>query len=237
MCTSIYKFSYLWHKRHPIAYMTADCIATGYVLFKYSDTLIPTYMYVHPQYINMQSANHASVYMLLLDACHHPLISTIFGTIILTSFSIIKKMLCMQQGRGWCYANNFIMGLQLLMPFSHPCLAMYILHLFLDFCIVFCLGLLISSCACITTIHILNYWYWYCYYVVVVTSKDLRRSGDIWVCPNADHVCTRFFFVYDDISSTATFDTRKSQCKKEIDHAVEHIRNFKRRKANSTKPS
>lgn len=72
---------------------------------------------------------------------------------------------------------------------------------------------------------------WY-YTFVVITSKDLRRNGDIWVCPNADYVCTRFFFVYDDtLSSTATFDTRKSQCKKEIDHAVEHIRNFKKSKS------
>lgn len=77
-----------------------------------------------------------------------------------------------------------------------------------------------------------------CFSSVVITSRDLRRNGDIWVCPNADYVCTRFFFVYDDalqLSSIATFDTRKSQCKKEIDHAVEHIRNFKKsRKSNSS---
>jgi poly [ADP-ribose] polymerase 6/8 len=62
----------------------------------------------------------------------------------------------------------------------------------------------------------------------VVTSKDLKKNGDIWVCPNTDHVCTRFFFVYDDMASAVQFDTRHSQCKREINHAVEHIRNFKK---------
>lgn len=63
----------------------------------------------------------------------------------------------------------------------------------------------------------------------VVTSKDLKGSGDIWVCPNTDNVCTRFFFVYDDsTSSVVQFDTRDSQCKKEINHAVEHVQNFKK---------
>ena len=63
----------------------------------------------------------------------------------------------------------------------------------------------------------------------VVTSKDLKKSGDIWVCPNSDHVCTRFFFVYDETSnSTAKFDTRQGNCKKEIDHAIAHIRAFKK---------
>ena len=64
---------------------------------------------------------------------------------------------------------------------------------------------------------------------IVVTSKDLRKNGDIWVCPNTDHVCTRFFFVYDDMANAVNFDTRQSQCKREINHAVEHIRNFKKR--------
>uniref|UniRef100_A0A9J7ZRY9 Poly [ADP-ribose] polymerase n=1 Tax=Cyprinus carpio carpio TaxID=630221 RepID=A0A9J7ZRY9_CYPCA len=30
----------------------------------------------------------------------------------------------------------------------------------------------------------------------VITSKDLQKHGNIWVCPVSDHVCTRFFFVY-----------------------------------------
>uniref|UniRef100_A0AAY4B3P7 Poly [ADP-ribose] polymerase n=1 Tax=Denticeps clupeoides TaxID=299321 RepID=A0AAY4B3P7_9TELE len=28
----------------------------------------------------------------------------------------------------------------------------------------------------------------------VITSKDLQKHGNIWVCPISDHVCTRFFF-------------------------------------------
>ncbi|KAF6126274.1 poly(ADP-ribose) polymerase family member 8 [Phyllostomus discolor] len=32
----------------------------------------------------------------------------------------------------------------------------------------------------------------------VITSPDLHRHGEIWVVPNTDHVCTRFFFVYED---------------------------------------
>ncbi|KAF4074331.1 hypothetical protein AMELA_G00238270 [Ameiurus melas] len=32
----------------------------------------------------------------------------------------------------------------------------------------------------------------------VITSPNLDKHGDIWVVPNTDHVCTRFFFVYED---------------------------------------
>ncbi|XP_064792643.1 protein mono-ADP-ribosyltransferase PARP8-like isoform X1 [Oncorhynchus masou masou] len=32
----------------------------------------------------------------------------------------------------------------------------------------------------------------------VITSPDLHKHGDIWVVPNTDHVCTRFFFLYED---------------------------------------
>uniref|UniRef100_A0A672NTP6 Poly [ADP-ribose] polymerase n=1 Tax=Sinocyclocheilus grahami TaxID=75366 RepID=A0A672NTP6_SINGR len=32
----------------------------------------------------------------------------------------------------------------------------------------------------------------------VITSPDLHKHGDIWVVPNTDNVCTRFFFVYED---------------------------------------
>uniref|UniRef100_A0A8D3AFT9 Poly [ADP-ribose] polymerase n=1 Tax=Scophthalmus maximus TaxID=52904 RepID=A0A8D3AFT9_SCOMX len=31
----------------------------------------------------------------------------------------------------------------------------------------------------------------------VITSKNLHKHGDIWVCPVPDHVCTRFLFVYE----------------------------------------
>lgn len=30
----------------------------------------------------------------------------------------------------------------------------------------------------------------------VITSDDLRKHGNIWVCPISDHVCTRFLFVW-----------------------------------------
>ena len=65
---------------------------------------------------------------------------------------------------------------------------------------------------------------------LVVTSKDLKRSGDIWVCPNSDHVCTRFFFVYDDYSNcgSSNMDTRSPKHKAEVDHAVAHIHSFKK---------
>ncbi|KAM9328924.1 protein mono-ADP-ribosyltransferase PARP8 isoform 2-T2 [Gastrophryne carolinensis] len=32
----------------------------------------------------------------------------------------------------------------------------------------------------------------------VITSPELHKHGEIWVVPNTDHVCTRFFFVYED---------------------------------------
>ena len=54
------------------------------------------------------------------------------------------------------------------------------------------------------------------------------------MCSNSDHVCTRFFFVYDDSSdygqgASNSIDTRVSKFKAEIDHAVAHIHSFKRR--------
>lgn len=30
----------------------------------------------------------------------------------------------------------------------------------------------------------------------VITSKDLKMCGNTWVCPESDHVCTRFLFVW-----------------------------------------
>ncbi|XP_073478289.1 protein mono-ADP-ribosyltransferase PARP8 isoform X1 [Aquarana catesbeiana] len=32
----------------------------------------------------------------------------------------------------------------------------------------------------------------------VITSPELHKHGEIWVVPTTDHVCTRFFFVYED---------------------------------------
>ncbi|XP_019849462.1 PREDICTED: poly [ADP-ribose] polymerase 6-like [Amphimedon queenslandica] len=58
----------------------------------------------------------------------------------------------------------------------------------------------------------------------VVTSKELRRSGDIWVCSNSEHVVTRFFFVYDTNSATSEASSLHTETnrafKQEIMHAV-----------------
>lgn len=63
--------------------------------------------------------------------------------------------------------------------------------------------------------------------LTVVTSKELKRHHDVWVCPSSDDVCTRFFFVYNmhakDFASAQDLDTRTVEFKKEIDHAVAHI--------------
>ena len=68
------------------------------------------------------------------------------------------------------------------------------------------------------------------YLCAVVTSKDLKRTGDIWVCPNSDHVCTRFFFVFDNSQGyqNEVVDTRVPKYKKQIDHAVAHLKRFRK---------
>lgn len=32
--------------------------------------------------------------------------------------------------------------------------------------------------------------------LTVITSNDLQKHGNIWVCPTSEHVCTRFLFVW-----------------------------------------
>ncbi|KAL5481314.1 hypothetical protein EMCRGX_G021450 [Ephydatia muelleri] len=56
----------------------------------------------------------------------------------------------------------------------------------------------------------------------VVVSPALKQQGDIWLCSNPDHVCTRFFFVYEAIANQnpINFDTRLDVYKAEIDHAI-----------------
>ncbi|XP_036385812.1 protein mono-ADP-ribosyltransferase PARP8-like [Megalops cyprinoides] len=51
----------------------------------------------------------------------------------------------------------------------------------------------------------------------VITSPDLHKHGDIWVVPNTDHVCTRFFFVYEDgqVGDTS-INTQDSSIHREI---------------------
>ncbi|XP_028812870.1 protein mono-ADP-ribosyltransferase PARP6 isoform X2 [Denticeps clupeoides] len=51
----------------------------------------------------------------------------------------------------------------------------------------------------------------------VITSKDLQKHGNIWVCPISDHVCTRFFFVYEDGQvGDANINTQEPKVQKEI---------------------
>lgn len=66
---------------------------------------------------------------------------------------------------------------------------------------------------------------------LVVTSKELRRNGDIWVCSIADHVVTRFFFVYDEMgqSRAHTIHTQKKDFKQEITHAINLAQQLKRK--------
>ena len=63
----------------------------------------------------------------------------------------------------------------------------------------------------------------------VVTSKELKRSGDVWVCPNSDHVVTRFFFVYDRHTHDRAFSlhTENKAFRQEIMHAIEVARKRK----------
>uniref|UniRef100_A0AAR2JQB0 Poly [ADP-ribose] polymerase n=1 Tax=Pygocentrus nattereri TaxID=42514 RepID=A0AAR2JQB0_PYGNA len=51
----------------------------------------------------------------------------------------------------------------------------------------------------------------------VITSKDLQKHGNIWVCPVPDHVCTRFFFVYEDGQvGDANINTQEPRIQREI---------------------
>ncbi|KAJ8396601.1 hypothetical protein AAFF_G00016670 [Aldrovandia affinis] len=51
----------------------------------------------------------------------------------------------------------------------------------------------------------------------VITSPDLHKHGDIWVVPDTDNVCTRFFFVYEDgqVGDTS-INTQDNSINKEI---------------------
>ncbi|KAK6179519.1 hypothetical protein SNE40_011853 [Patella caerulea] len=55
----------------------------------------------------------------------------------------------------------------------------------------------------------------------VITSPDLKKNNDIWVAPNSDYVCTRFFFVYEDGQvGDNQINTQVAKYKKEIVNAV-----------------
>ncbi|KAM6037357.1 protein mono-ADP-ribosyltransferase PARP8-like isoform 1-T1 [Chlamydotis macqueenii] len=51
----------------------------------------------------------------------------------------------------------------------------------------------------------------------VITSPNLHKHGEVWVVPNTDHVCTRFFFVYEDgqVGDTS-INTQEPSIHKEI---------------------
>ncbi|XP_055778085.1 protein mono-ADP-ribosyltransferase PARP6-like isoform X2 [Salvelinus fontinalis] len=51
----------------------------------------------------------------------------------------------------------------------------------------------------------------------VITSKELQKHGDTWVCPISDHVCTRFFFVYENGTvGDADINTQNIRIEQEI---------------------
>ncbi|XP_060070702.1 protein mono-ADP-ribosyltransferase PARP6-like [Ylistrum balloti] len=55
----------------------------------------------------------------------------------------------------------------------------------------------------------------------VITAPNLKKSGNIWVSPSSDHVCTRFFFVYEDGQvGDSDINTQVDKYKKEIYKAV-----------------
>ncbi|XP_041374194.1 protein mono-ADP-ribosyltransferase PARP6-like [Gigantopelta aegis] len=55
----------------------------------------------------------------------------------------------------------------------------------------------------------------------VITSPDLKKHGDIWVCPKDCHVCTRFFFVHEeDQVGYIDVHTQDQKYKEEISKAV-----------------
>uniref|UniRef100_A0A667WJT1 PARP catalytic domain-containing protein n=1 Tax=Myripristis murdjan TaxID=586833 RepID=A0A667WJT1_9TELE len=57
----------------------------------------------------------------------------------------------------------------------------------------------------------------------VITSKDLQKHGNIWVCPISDHVCTRFFFVYENGQvGDVSINTQDARIQREILQAITH---------------
>ncbi|XP_064651623.1 protein mono-ADP-ribosyltransferase PARP6-like isoform X2 [Lineus longissimus] len=55
----------------------------------------------------------------------------------------------------------------------------------------------------------------------VIMNADLKQHGNIWVAVNPDHVCTRFFFVYEDGQiGDSNIDTQLQKYKSDISKAV-----------------
>jgi len=65
----------------------------------------------------------------------------------------------------------------------------------------------------------------YCIAICEIINKDIRKSGNIWVVPNPDHVVTRFFFVYslapgETVGTAMNCSTEDTRFVKEIEHAL-----------------
>ncbi|XP_063433474.1 protein mono-ADP-ribosyltransferase PARP6-like [Mytilus trossulus] len=54
----------------------------------------------------------------------------------------------------------------------------------------------------------------------VITWPQLKKSGQIWVCPEGDYVCTRFFFVYEEATGHENIDTQQKQYNEAILNAL-----------------
>ena len=63
-----------------------------------------------------------------------------------------------------------------------------------------------------------------CIALCEVIDSKIKKSGNIWVVPESDHVVTRFFFVYEDnTTGDSNFDTREDKYIKEIENAVKSL--------------
>ncbi|XP_005929192.1 protein mono-ADP-ribosyltransferase PARP6 isoform X1 [Haplochromis burtoni] len=55
----------------------------------------------------------------------------------------------------------------------------------------------------------------------VITSKNLQKHGNIWVCPVSDHVCTRFLFVYENGQvGDIDINTQEDKIQQEISRVI-----------------
>nr|XP_057944193.1 protein mono-ADP-ribosyltransferase PARP6-like isoform X2 [Doryrhamphus excisus] len=55
----------------------------------------------------------------------------------------------------------------------------------------------------------------------VITTKDLKKHGNVWVCPVSDHVCTRFLFVYENGRvGDVHINTQDSDIQRQILHVI-----------------
>uniref|UniRef100_A0AAX7V349 Poly [ADP-ribose] polymerase n=1 Tax=Astatotilapia calliptera TaxID=8154 RepID=A0AAX7V349_ASTCA len=55
----------------------------------------------------------------------------------------------------------------------------------------------------------------------LITSKNLQKHGNIWVCPVSDHVCTRFLFVYENGQvGDIDINTQEDKIQQEISRVI-----------------